>query len=804
MTGGFLVVDGARANTIPALSYAPGTAIEFVATFGAEAYQNAGFGAGSDLTPGEIFNATPAAIFSTGSGGTQVIARVSTSGAGNQDTGLGAGLIGTSHTYKIVWLADRFEFYVDNVLLHTQATAVAGPMRIAVSDYALGGPTLSADWLHVAKFATPGTFTSRVFDGTVNTATWGTLSWTADSPAGTTMAMSARTGNTTPPTGAWVPLSASGTGVGATNRYLQYRAVLSTTNTVSTPVLRRVDVTYDTTVPDTAPPTIVSRTPASGATGVPVGTTVVAQFSEVVNAATVTTSTFRIRAAGAPSDVAATVVPSGNIATLTPSSALSIGVTYTVTVSGTVADLSGNPLGSDVVWTFTTATPSFTDTTVANFSAASASTCVAGSYESGGDVILAPSFGSGFDGAALPTGWQSTPWTGGAGTVSGGLLTVDGARVDSGAALYPVGRALEFVATFGAETYQNAGLGLDLAAGTESWAMFGTGSTTNALYAQTNDGAGAIDVLIPGSWIGSPHRYRVERDASEVRFYIDGTLLHTAPITISASLRPLFSDYQSGGSTLAVDWLRITPFTSPCTLDSRVFDAGQPVTWSGLSWTADVPTGTALAMSARSGSTSVPDGTWTAFTPVLVPGATNAGVGRYAQYRAALSATDLTRTPALRDVTLSSSAPPSYTLTVTLPTNGTITGTGITCGTGGSDCTQTYGYGTVVALTATPGTGYNFSGWTDACTGTGACSVTMTAARTVGATFTIQQYTLTVTAPTNGTITGTGITCGTGGVDCTEIYSYGTVVPLTATPATGYDFGGWTGACTGTGACAPS
>ena len=58
----------------------------------------------------------------------------------------------------------------------------------------------------------------------------------------------------------------------------------------------------------------------------------------------------------------------------------------------------------------------------------------------------------------------------------------------------------------------------------------------------------------------------------------------------------------------------------------------------------------------------------------------------------------------------------------------------------------------------------------------------MTAARTVGATFTVQRYTLTVTPPTNGTITATGITCGTGGSDCTETYDYGTVVPSPPLP----------------------
>jgi hypothetical protein len=142
-----------------------------------------------------------------------------------------------------------------------------------------------------------------------------------------------------------------------------------------------------------------------------------------------------------------------------------------------------------------------------------------------------------------------------------------------------------------------------------------------------------------------------------------------------------------------------------------------------------------------------------------------------------------------------------YTLSVTTPAHGTIAGTGITCGTGGSTCSATYDYGAVVPLTATPDTGYNFGGWTGACTGTGVCFVTMTAAQTVGATFAIQRYTLTVTTPAHGTITGTGITCGTGGIDCTETYDYGTVVPLTATPDTGYGLRAWTGVCSGTSPC---
>ena len=78
---------------------------------------------------------------------------------------------------------------------------------------------------------------------------------------------------------------------------------------------------------------------------------------------------------------------------------------------------------------------------------------------------------------------------------------------------------------------------------------------------------------------------------------------------------------------------------------------------------------------------------------------------------------------------------PGYTLTVTTPTHGTITGTGIACGTGGSDCTGTYGSGAAVSLTATPDTGYALRTWTGACSGRTSCSVTLDAHTSVGAIF---------------------------------------------------------------------
>jgi len=146
-----------------------------------------------------------------------------------------------------------------------------------------------------------------------------------------------------------------------------------------------------------------------------------------------------------------------------------------------------------------------------------------------------------------------------------------------------------------------------------------------------------------------------------------------------------------------------------------------------------------------------------------------------------------------------------HSLTVVLSGTGTGTVTsspaGINCG---SDCTEAITAGTTVTLTATPSTSSTFTGWSGGgCTGTGACSVTMNAATTVSATFTIITNPLTVALAGTGagTVTSSpaGISCG---ADCTEAYNIGTAVTLTAAPNASSVFAGWSGGgCTGTGTC---
>lgn len=248
--GGVATIDGSRINSVPAPGFLPGTSMEFVATFGAATFQHVGFGSGNDLAPNEIFNVTPWAIFSTRTSGTQLYASV-WNGGPMIDTALPAVTLGVPHRFRIDWQPASIDFYVDGVLVHSEPAAIAGPMRPAASDFTVGGPVVTVDWVRLSPYATPGVYESQVFDGTVVTA-WSTMTWTADLPAGTSIAMEARGGNTPVPDGSWTPYAAvpsSGSSIALTVRYVRYRATLATTDPAVTPALQDVTIVCDQATP---------------------------------------------------------------------------------------------------------------------------------------------------------------------------------------------------------------------------------------------------------------------------------------------------------------------------------------------------------------------------------------------------------------------------------------------------------------------------------------------------------------------------------------------------------------------------
>ncbi|MBZ0120373.1 MAG: hypothetical protein K8H88_25500, partial [Sandaracinaceae bacterium] len=118
--------------------------------------------------------------------------------------------------------------------------------------------------------------------------------------------------------------------------------------------------------------------------------------------------------------------------------------------------------------------------------------------------------------------------------------------------------------------------------------------------------------------------------------------------------------------------------------------------------------------------------------------------------------------------------------------------TGLACP---STCTRAFLCGTSVSLTPTANLGSTFGGWGGDCTGSGACSVSMSANRVVNATFNATYNLVVNTSGMGGvSLNPSGTSCGAG---CTT-YASGTPVTLTAMPASGWSFVRWTGGCSGT------
>src|SRR5580704_11842362 len=77
----------------------------------------------------------------------------------------------------------------------------------------------------------------------------------------------------------------------------------------------------------TTAPIVASTIPANGATGVPISQVVSATFSEAMNPATITTTTFTLAGPGGTA-VAGSVTYTGLVASFTPSAPLAYNTTY--------------------------------------------------------------------------------------------------------------------------------------------------------------------------------------------------------------------------------------------------------------------------------------------------------------------------------------------------------------------------------------------------------------------------------------------------------------------------------------------
>lgn len=90
------------------------------------------------------------------------------------------------------------------------------------------------------------------------------------------------------------------------------------------------------------------------------------------------------------------------------------------------------------------------------------------------------------------------------------------------------------------------------------------------------------------------------------------------------------------------------------TFTSEAHDHKIVSNWGRISWRAEVPEGTRIACQTRSGNTEEPDDTWSGWSKELKRSGERipSPPGRFLQYRATLSTSDGSRTPALKEVSL--------------------------------------------------------------------------------------------------------------------------------------------------------
>ena len=630
--GGVLTLDGGRVAPTPL--YPPERSIEFRAMFRNVSNQHAGFG--------ETYTELHWGMFSTRSGGA-LYARTREE-AVYTDENIGSGFFDAFHVYRVDWYVDHMDYFVDGAPVASHPIAVTSDLRPLFNDSTAGGSDLTVDWFRMTPYAGAGTFESRIYNaGAV--ADWDAATWLGQEPAGTSLQLFYRIGDIGTPDGSWTPytsLPTSGTVIGESSQFIQYRVDLATTDTGLTPSFAEMHISC--VVPDDEiPPNITGLAAAPDPDG---------------NAVTITWTTDEAADSRVDHDI---IEDPLRHAVSDPLLVTDHGLLVDGLIPGLVyyyrvisADEAGNPAFEPPLdqppASFLMPLPACAaDDLVADFEAGSgADHAVADN--AGGEVMLAPTEGSEFGGDSLPPGWSLyAQSSGGTAVVTGGQLVVDGARPGCDA-LYAPGRSVEFYATFQNVTNMHVGFGETF--GELHWAIFSTGGSGSGLKARTRQDAVLFDTTLAAGYQGSPHLFRIDWNLASVDFFIDGEPVASHDIAVTSDLRVLVSDTNVDSYDLVVDWLRMTPYASAASFESRVFDSGANGYWDVLSWVADEPAGTGLAILARAGDTASPDGSWTAFTAVPISGEELPVAGRYLQYRADLSTTDPTLTPLLHQLSV--------------------------------------------------------------------------------------------------------------------------------------------------------
>ena len=99
-------------------------------------------------------------------------------------------------------------------------------------------------------------------------------------------------------------------------------------------------------------PTVIATDPMNNAINVALNQTVTANFSTIMDAASINTGTFTLKQG--TTTIQGTVSYSGTTASFNPANSLVVGKIYTATITNGAKSIGGNSMAADYVWNFTT------------------------------------------------------------------------------------------------------------------------------------------------------------------------------------------------------------------------------------------------------------------------------------------------------------------------------------------------------------------------------------------------------------------------------------------------------------------
>lgn len=451
-------------------------------------------------------------------------------------------------------------------------------------------------------------------------------------------------------------------------------------------------------------PVVVSTDPMDKAVDVPLDKLISITFNTAMSPATINSTTFTIKQAGVV--VPGIIAPTTNKAVFTfkPEVPLLPFISYTGTVTTGATDTLRTAMIADYTWSFKT----IPQISTASNPSAAGTTTGSGTFAQGSLATI----------TATPiSGFTFTNWT------------VNGTEVSTSAAYqFKIDGNRTLVANFAPVPVGQFAVNLSsspAAGGTTTGAgSYSTGSSVTAT-ASPNAGFTFVDWTENGVRVST---------SSSIQFFI------TSNRTFVANFRAI------PASQFAV----------------------------------------VLSSNPTAGGTTDGEGAYASGTSVTVTAAQNTGY-TFANWTDKTSGTVLSTSPSYTFVLsanrslVANFTLNTYTLTVNV-VNGSVSKT---------PDNARYNHGSSVQLTATPATGYVFSSWSgDASGSANPLTVTMNADKNITANFTaipVNTFTLTVTA-VNGSVAKN---------PNQPTYASGSMVQLTATPNSGYNFTGWSGDATG-------